>query len=101
MCDCRIALEMWEQIATNCLWDLWYFLAWLFGRLLFLALLTGVIEKRTFECFGDEVCIDAIFIDAGCGENLFKIFARISWFYKLFLWLCFGLRIGLEDGYVF
>lgn len=58
---------MWEQISSNCLRYLRDLLGGLFGWLFFLAFLAGVIEEGSFECFGDEVSIDPVFIDAGGG----------------------------------
>ena len=60
----RVALKMRGHVSADGIGNFRKFLG-LFGRLLLVAFLTGVVEEWSLESLSDEVGIDAIFVDAG------------------------------------
>ena len=91
----RIALEMRGHVSADGIGDFRKFLG-LFGRLLLVAFLTGVVEEGSLESFGDEVGIDAVFIDAGAGDNFLEFITGVAWFDKGFF--LFLLRLVFDVG---
>lgn len=89
---------MWGQVATNCLRQFRDLPGWLLCRLLLLAFLACIVQKRAFQCLGHEVSVDSVLVDAGCGENLFEMVTGVAWLDEL---LFRGLWFRLDDGDVF
>ena len=94
---------MRSHVPTDSLRDFRYLLGRLFGRLFLLAFLASEAQKRTFECFGDEVSSDAILADRSSRKGLFKVVAvssRLnegSFALVLRIVLLEGRRLGLDE----
>ena len=95
----RIALKMRGHVSTDGIGDFRKFLG-LFGRLLLVAFLAGVVKERSLESLGDEVGIDAVFVDAGAGDNFLEFITGVAWLYKRFFLFLLGLVFNV-GGLVF
>lgn len=85
-----VAFEMRGHVSADGIGNFRKFLG-LFGWLLFVAFLAGVVEKGSLESLGDEVGIDAVFVDAGAGDNFLEFIAGVAWLDEGFFLFLLGL----------
>ena len=78
MSDGGVALKMRGHVSADSIRYFWKLLGGLLGGLFYLALLAGEVEERSFESLGNEVGGDSILIDAGGGDDFFKVIAECS-----------------------
>ena len=64
--------------------------------MLLFTLLTGIIQKWSFEGFGNEVSIDTVLTDACARDNFLELVAGVTRFDERFF--LFGLTLILAVG---
>jgi hypothetical protein len=83
----RVSFDVRFKISTNPFRNFRNFFTWLFGRLLFVALLTCILKHRSFQSFCNKISGDSIFCYTRCAKYFLEsLIYGFSWLYK-HVWL--------------